>query len=225
MAELETFEIEPRGGARASVLWLHGLGASNHDFDELVPLLDAPDVRFVFPSAPKRRVTVNGGAVMPAWYDILSLQETAKREDAATVRDAERLVTALVQREVARGMPAERIALLGFSQGGATALHVGTRFGERLAGIGVLSGYLLLQSEFEAERSLANRQTPLLFCHGQFDPVVPFTLGKRAFEYVQLLGHPAEWHSFPMQHSMCLPEVEVLKDWLTRCGVRKATPA
>jgi phospholipase/carboxylesterase len=224
MDELQTFEIDPQSGARASVIWLHGLGASNHDFDDLVPLLDAPNVRFVFPNAPRRAVTINGGAVMPAWYDLLSLQENAKREDAATVRDAERLVTKLVQREIARGIAAERIALLGFSQGGAMALHVGARFPERLAGIGVLSGYLLLQSEFEAERNSANNATPLLFCHGKFDPVVPFGLGKRAFDQTQALGHPGEWHSFPMQHSMCLEEVDVLKDWLTRCGVRQAAP-
>jgi phospholipase/carboxylesterase len=220
MTELQTFEVAASAQVNSSVIWLHGLGASNHDFEDLVPLLDAPQVRFVFPQAPERPVTINGGHVMPAWYDLLSLQANAKREDEATVRDAEQLVSALVQQQIARGVPAERIALLGFSQGGAMALHVGARFGERLAGIGVLSGYLLLQDKFEAERSSANHTTPILFCHGQFDPVVPLGLGRRGYEHVQSLGHTCEWHSFPMEHSMCLPEVEVLKDWLTRCGVR-----
>lgn len=218
MSELETFEIEPKGKADASVIWLHGLGASNHDFDDLVPLLDAPNTRFVFPNAPKRPVTINGGMLMPAWYDIVSFDDPPLREDPTTVRHAERLVDALVRREIARGVPAQNIVLLGFSQGGAMALHVGARFAERLGGIGVLSGYLLLPAEFEAERNSANVETPILFCHGKFDPVVPFALGKHGFEQIRRLGHPAEWHEFPMQHSMCLPEVEVLKDWLGRCA-------
>jgi phospholipase/carboxylesterase len=217
MPELTTFEIAPRGPARATVIWLHGLGASNHDFDDLVPLLDAADVRFVFPNAPKRAVTINGGAVMPAWYDIVSFDDPPLREDEATVRDAERLLSALIEREIARGMAAERIVLLGFSQGGAMALHVGARFPQRLAGIGVLSGYMVVPSEFETERAAANVPTPLLFCHGKSDPVVPVGLGQQGFQRVQALGHSAEWHTFAMQHSICMPEVQVLKAWLARC--------
>ncbi len=217
---LKTFEIEPKQEQTGSVIWMHGLGATNHDFDDVIPLLDAPGVRFVFPAAPVRPVTINGGMVMPAWYDIVAFDDPPLREDATTVRHAEALVEGLLDREIARGTQAERIVLMGFSQGGAMALHNGVRYRETLAGIAVLSGYLLLPDAFEAEAHAANRQTPVLCCHGEYDPVVQLSLGKQSYEAVRAAGHPCEWHTFPMPHSLCLPEVEVLKRWLTERGLR-----
>lgn len=212
----DLFEIEPTAEHSATVIWLHGLGASNRDFEDIVPHLSAAHVRFVFPSAPIRPVTINGGFPMPAWYDLLGLGDPPAREDAATVRDGARLVHGTVEDEIARGVPAERIVLLGFSQGGAMSLHVGTRFGQRLAGIGVLSGYLLMPDTLEHERDAANDGTALFFAHGRHDPVVPYSLGLRSFERVRALGYPAELHSFDMEHSMCLEEVRALDAWLGR---------
>ncbi len=212
----DIFEIQPQATHSASVIWLHGLGASNRDFEDVVPHLDAAHVRFVFPAAPVRPVTVNGGFSMPAWYDLLGLGEPPAREDEATVRDGARLVESVLRREVERGLPADRIVLMGFSQGGAMSLHVGTRFDQRLAGIAVLSGYLLLPDTFESERHDANRGTPMLFAHGRRDPIVPHSLGQHAFTRMQALGYPAELHSFDMDHSMCLEEVRILDEWFKR---------
>ena len=199
---------------------MHGLGASNRDFEDVVPLLQAPNVRFLFPSAPTRAVTINGGMKMPAWYDILSLGDPPRREDEVGVREAQELISTIIEDEIARGVPSERIVLMGFSQGGAMALHVGTRFEQALAGVGVLSGYLILPAHFAAERHAANQQTPILFCHGINDPTVPLQLGRRAYDTVNAAGYPAAWHTFPMGHSMCMPEVDVLRDWLGTCGLR-----
>jgi phospholipase/carboxylesterase len=214
---LETFEVEPKSAPRGSVIWMHGLGATNHDFDDVVPMLKLPDTRFVFPQAPDLPVTINSGMVMPAWYDIVSFADPPLREDPTTVRRAARLVQALIDREVERGIPSERIVLMGFSQGGAMALHVGKRCPTTLAGIGVLSGYLVLPSELAAEQSEANLGTPTLFCHGTYDPVVPHALGRLAYDTL-LASSPAstEFHSFPMQHSLCLPEIDLLGSWLRR---------
>lgn len=213
---LETFEVESRGGSsRGTVVWLHGLGATNHDFEDVVPLLNLP-LRYVFPQAPDLPVTINGGMRMPAWYDILSFEDPPLREDEATVRASAARVEALLREEIARGTPAGRIVLMGFSQGGAMALHVGTRFDPSLAGIAVLSGYLLLPARLEAERSAANAHTPILFCHGRFDPIVPFALGKSSSEALARGTNPTEFREFSMQHSLSLPEIEVLRDWLTR---------
>lgn len=219
-AQLSTFVVEPTAAHRGTVIWMHGLGATNHDFDDVVPLLDAPGVRFVFPAAPMRPVTINGGMVMPAWYDIVSFSDPPLREDEATLRDAEASVTQLLDAELTRRLPADKTVLLGFSQGGALALHVGIRYAQSLAGIGVLSGYLLLPQRLEAERQVANAKTPLLFCHGEFDPIVPCDLGLSSFEAMVAAGYQARWHTFPMQHSLCMPEIMLLKDWLSQCGLR-----
>lgn len=220
MSTAEPFVIEPTSAHRGTVIWMHGLGATPHDFDDIVPLLDAPGVRFVFPSAPMRPVTINGGMVMPAWYDIVSFSEPPLREDESTVRDAETQVIRLLDAEIAQGVAAGEVVLMGFSQGGSMALHVGLRYPQALAGIAVLSGYLLLPQQLDAERHPANQRTPLLFCHGQLDPIVPLQLGRSAFQRVEAAGYPAEWHTFAMQHSLCMPEVLVLQRWLGERGLR-----
>lgn len=207
-------EVEPRGEATGAVVWLHGLGASGHDFEDVVPMLGQPDVRFVFPHAPRRPVTVNMGLIMPAWYDIEALGGGRPADDERGIRDSARLVENLLAREKERGVPADRIVLAGFSQGGAVALFTGMRHAEALGGIMVLSAYELLPSTREAEVSPANRTTPLLVCHGSDDPMVPIEGGHRAFEAYDHGERPAEFHEFPIPHSVSLEEIEVIKRWL-----------
>jgi phospholipase/carboxylesterase len=211
---LETFEIEATAEQRGTVIWLHGLGASNHDFDPIIPELAAPHLRFVFPAAPLRSVTINQGMRMPAWYDILSFDDPPLREEESHVREMASELGALLERERARGVRAEDIVLAGFSQGGAMALHMGLRAERRLAGVMVLSGYLLLPDRLEEERQPGGRQTPFLFCHGRYDPVVPLRLGQASFARVTRAGYTAEWSEYDMQHSLCLEEVRRIRSWL-----------
>jgi phospholipase/carboxylesterase len=209
---LSCVEFEPSGPADGSVVWMHGLGASGHDFEDVVPLLDLPDVRFVFPHAPRHAVTINGGLIMPAWYDI-TLMAAAGSENPRHVRESASMIEALLEREQQRGVPAEHTVIAGFSQGGAMALYVGSRYAKPLAGILVLSGYEVIPESREAEASQANRATPLLFCHGSYDPMVDVRRARTAYD-VHSQGRPAEWHEFPMAHQLCLEEIEVVRGWL-----------
>jgi phospholipase/carboxylesterase len=211
---LSTLEIEPTEPQRGSVIWLHGLGASARDFEPVVPELRAPFLRFLFPSAPVRPVTINYGRRMPAWYDILSLGMGAPRESESDLRASAAEVVTLIEREHERGVPYENIVLAGFSQGGAMVLHVGLRSERRLAGVLVLSAYLpmghTLQSEGRPERS----DTPLLFCHGRYDGVVPYAGGRMSYEVVKDAGYAAEWAEFDVAHTMNLEEVQHVAGWL-----------
>lgn len=213
---LPTFEIDPTEAQRGSVIWLHGLGASNHDFDPIVPELRAPFLRFIFPAAPVRPVTINGGMAMPSWYDILSFDNPPLREQESDVRESALELLALIEREQARGVAADKIVLAGFSQGGAMALHVGLRAEERLAGVLVLSGYLLVPQRFDVEAKPQNREVPMLFGHGRYDPVVPLALGKAGYTRVKAAGYAAEWTEYDMQHSLCLDEVHFIAGWLAK---------
>jgi phospholipase/carboxylesterase len=211
---LPAVEIEPASGpAAGTVLWLHGLGANGHDFEGIVPLLGRRDVRFVFPHAPQRPVTINMGLIMPAWYDIRGLDDRSE-EDAPGVAASSRLIENLIAREAERGVSAERVVLAGFSQGGALALSVGMRHPEALRGIMVLSGYELGAARREAEVSAANQTTPLLCCHGSFDPMVRLEWGHAAFEAYAHSGRPALWREFPMAHEVSMDEIHVIRDWL-----------
>lgn len=219
---LDCLELGPSASqpAAASVIWLHGLGADGHDFAPIVPMLRMPSVRFVLPHAGTRPVTINGGFVMRAWYDILALDFSGVRESERHIRESAEQISALIERERLRGIPSERIALVGFSQGGAMALHVGVRERERLAGIAVLSGYLVLGGNtLPEERSAANSTTPMLFCHGSKDPVVPVFLGKAAHDQLKALDpeRPLEWHDYPMGHEVCPEELTVIAKWLRAC--------
>ncbi len=201
--------------ASAAVIWMHGLGADGHDFEPIVPLLRMPWARFVFPHAPSMPITINAGFVMPAWYDILSLEHVGGRENEGHVRASAERIVALVERERTRGIAPERIVLAGFSQGAAMALHVGVRYPERLGGIVVLSGYHLLPETFESERSEAQRSTPMLFCHGLYDPLVPIVLGEKAHATVQRWSTASvDWHSFPIEHQVSIEEIETVGAWL-----------
>ena len=215
---LQTIELDPGCEARATVIILHGLGADGTDFlpvaDEL-RLGPAGPVRFVFPRAPVRPVTINGGHAMRAWYDILGA-DIVQREDAAGLRESMRLVRQIVEREVARGVPARRIVLAGFSQGCAVTLGAGLRHPERLAGLAGLSGYVPLADTTAAERHAANRDTPVFLAHGRSDGVVPLARGIAGRDLLQALGQPIEWHDYPMEHSVCMEEVQALNRWLLR---------
>jgi phospholipase/carboxylesterase len=216
-ASLEAIELETGPQPEAAVIWLHGLGADGSDFVPVVDALDLPDapIRFVFPHAPYRSVTINDGMVMRAWYDIVST-DLDRRADEAGVRDSRQLVEALVDREKARGIRAHRIALAGFSQGGAIALQTGLRHAERLAGIMALSCYLTTPRALEAERAEANRDVPIFMAHGTYDPIVPAHLARRSRELLGGLGYEVEWHEYPMEHSVVQEEVDAIGAWLRR---------
>ena len=203
---------------RASVIWLHGLGADGNDFASLVPQLDlrgCPAIRFVFPNAPRIPVTVNGGYVMPAWYDILG-PNLVSQQDAAGIQASEQAIVALIAHEVARGIPAELIVLAGFSQGCAMALHTGLRLPQRLAGIMALSGYLPLANRLAAERHAANVLTPVFMAHGTQDPVVVLARGEASRDALATLGQPVQWHSYPMPHSLHPREIADISAFLAQ---------
>jgi phospholipase/carboxylesterase len=216
---LSAVEIEPRGKeATASVIWLHGLGADGHDFEPIVPELGLPAgsaVRFIFPHAPVRPVTINGGMSMRAWYDILGIGP-GQPQDEVGVRASEAAVHGLIARENSRGVSCERIVLAGFSQGGAIALHTGLRYPTPLAGIMALSTYLPLADLAEAERHQANHDTPIFMAHGRQDQMVPYGYGRASCEQLQAFGHSLEWHDYPMEHAVCLEQIRDIGAWLQR---------
>jgi len=213
---LEAIEIETAESPTASIIWMHGLGADGHDFVDVVPELGLParpGVRFVFPHAPMRPVTINGGYVMRAWYDIRD-DGGARREDPAGVRASQKSIEALIARENARGIPTAAIVLAGFSQGGAMALHTGLRHGERLAGVMALSCSLPLADALAGEAAPANRDVPIFMAHGTHDPMIPMVRAQRAREVMTGLGYRIEWHEYRMPHSVCLDEIRDISAWL-----------
>lgn len=217
----ELIERETGPSPRWSVIWLHGLGADGHDFEPLVPQIVRPSwpaIRFVFPHAPVAPVTINGGMRMRSWYDIVSFDLTG-RADAKGVDASVARVEALIAREVERGVPASRIVLAGFSQGGAVTLAAGLRRSEPLAGLVALSTYLPLATDALArlhEAPQAARGQPVFVAHGRFDPVVPFAAGEDAARRLREIGFDVDFHAYPMQHQVCPDEVDHLRDWFDR---------
>jgi len=215
----DTVEIEAQGASRGAVIWLHGLGADGHDFEPIVPELGVDDLnlRFVFPHAPRRPVTINGGMVMRAWYDILTLDRGGPQDEAG-IRDSAALLTGLVEREHERGVPFGRIVLAGFSQGGAIAAHGALRFGEPLAGLMALSTYVPLQESLRDEvfgNAAAQPDTlPIFMAHGSFDPMLPMSMGSRSRDLLAAAGYGVEWHDYPMAHAVCAEEVVDIRNWL-----------
>ncbi|WP_329741985.1 carboxylesterase [Dyella sp. A6] len=213
---LPTVEKETAPNPQHSIVWLHGLGADGNDFAPIVPELvatDWPALRFVFPHAPVRPVTVNGGMPMRAWYDIIEFDLHA-RQDEVGIRASIAAVEALIDRENERGIPDERIVLAGFSQGGALALAGGLRHPRTLAGIVALSTYLPLGDSLASERSAANAGTPIFQGHGTFDPVVVLPRGADAHTRLEALGYAVDWHTYPMAHAVCPQEIVDLRHWL-----------
>ena len=213
---LECVEIETGKNPRHAVIWLHGLGADGNDFGPIVPDLagaDLPPIRFVFPHAPVRRVTINGGMPMRAWYDITGM-EIAQRQDETGMRASIVELEALIAREVARGVAAKNILLAGFSQGAAMVLCGGLRHAARLGGIIALSGYLPLHEKLADERSAANADVPILIAHGSFDPVVAQPLGMLARDFLSDLGYRVEWKGYAMAHQVCAEEIADLRAFI-----------
>lgn len=217
--QLPAIERETGPNPGASIIVLHGLGADGSDFlpiSEELDLSTVGPVRFVFPHAPTRPVTINGGYVMRAWYDILTPDLVGPREDEAGLRASQALVEGLIEREVQRGIPASRIVLAGFSQGCAMTLLAGLRHRERLAGLVCLSGYLPLAATTAAERSAANADVPIFLAHGRGDPVVVFPRATASRDALLALGYAVEWHEYAMPHSVCMEEVADLNAWLLK---------
>lgn len=215
---LPSVEIEPSGEVRAAVVWLHGLGADGHDFAPIVDALELPPelgARFVLPHAPAIPVTLNGGMVMPAWYDIAEI-DLQRRHDERGIRRSAEQVGALLQREHERGVPWHRIVLAGFSQGGAVALFAGLRHPERLAGVIALSTYLVCEDSLDREASEANRDLPILQGHGTADPMVPLARGQAARDALQRRGYAVDWNDYPIPHSVCPEEVAHVREFLLR---------
>ena len=215
---LETIVVETAPNPTAAVIWMHGLGADGSDFVPFVRELDlraCPPIRFVFPSAETMPVTWNNGYVMRSWYDIAGA-DIVNREDEGGLRKSQGQIEALIAREVARGIPPERIVLAGFSQGCAMTLMTGLRQPGKLAGLLCLSGYLPLAPKTADERNIASLATPIFMAHGSQDPVVPFLRGQQSRDVLLALGYDVEWHDYPMQHTLCQEEVDDIGAWLTR---------
>jgi phospholipase/carboxylesterase len=218
MSLLEHIEIQTAPDPQASIIWMHGLGADGNDFVPLVQELEytgLPAIRFVFPHAKTMPVTVNGGYVMRAWYDITGAELT-RREDENGLRASQLDIEALIAREKERGIPASKIVLAGFSQGCAMTLQTGLRHPEKLAGMLCLSGYLPLADKVAAERTEASLATPIFMAHGRQDPVVPFVRAQQSRDVLKSLGYSIEWHEYDMQHSLCIEEVRDINAWLRK---------
>lgn len=208
--------LKPRGAHDATVIWLHGLGADGNDFVPIVGELGLPaghGVKFVFPNAPVRKVTINNGYPMRAWYDILTLSRL-DLQDEVGIRDSQARIGALLDAEVAAGIVPGRLILAGFSQGCAMALHTGLRYGQKLGGILALSGYLPMHTALAQEASPANKATPILMMHGSHDPVVPHALGAASREILEAQGYPVEWREYPMAHQVCEEQIADIASWL-----------
>jgi phospholipase/carboxylesterase len=213
---LQTLEINPEISPRASVIWMHGLGADGHDFVDIVPQLNLPKelgVRFVFPHAPIRPVQYAGNEKMRAWFDVISIDRKSK-EDESGIRQSEKEICQLISQELSLGIPSEKIILAGFSQGGAMALHCGLRYPEKLAGILVLSSWLLMSQAVVSERNIVNQQTPILMLHGTDDPLIPIDWAIKSCDYLKEINYHVTMSSYPMQHTVCSEEIAAIGIWL-----------
>lgn len=216
--ELQYIEINPKKTPVATVIWLHGLGADGRDFVSLATDLqfsqDFP-VRFIFPHAPIRSVTINNGYMMRAWFDVFGFEETSKQDEHG-LQDAQIQLEQLLNQEKSRGIPSERIILGGFSQGGALALHCGLRYTKRLGGIIALSTYLPVANKISFELSEGNRSTKILMAHGEYDKLVPLRFGQFSYELLEQLGYKVEWLTYPIEHTVSQEEIQDIKGWVKK---------
>ncbi|MCI0401812.1 MAG: alpha/beta hydrolase [Gammaproteobacteria bacterium] len=213
---LDAVVIPSASAHKTSVIWLHGLGADGHDFEPIVPELKLPadhGIQFIFPHAPYRAITINGGLTMRAWYDVKDPNLT-KCEDVEGITDSSRILTEFIDAERGRGIAANKILLAGFSQGGAIALHTALRFPYRLAGVLALSTYLPMASQLREEVHPANSGIPIFMAHGKADPVIPLFQGLRSFEQLKKMNYMIEWHVYPMLHAVCPQELAEISSWL-----------
>jgi phospholipase/carboxylesterase len=215
---LDCIEVTTNENPTAAVIWMHGLGADGSDFVPIVRELDltgCPGIRFIFPNADSIPVTINGGYVMPAWYDILAM-DLVRKEDEVGLRKSQKQIDALIEREIERSISAEKIVLAGFSQGCAMTLQTGLRFPQKLAGLMCLSGYLPIHSTVTAEHHPANKATPIFMAHGRGDGVVTIDRAEQSRDFLHALGYTIEWHEYLMQHSVCEEEITDIGHWLQR---------
>ena len=213
---IQHLELNTGANPKGSIIWMHGLGADCWDFVSIVKELALPDdlpLRFIFPQAPTRPITINNGQVMPGWYDI-SMAELHRKPDEAGVRQSQAAIEQLIAREIERGIPADKIILAGFSQGGAIALQTGLRCREALGGIMALSTYLTLDDSLAAEATIANANIPILMAHGTQDPLIPLSLAVASRTKMEARGYKVEWREYPMPHSLCMEEVEDIGGWI-----------
>jgi phospholipase/carboxylesterase len=218
MVEDRAIVIETQSDVTSSVIWLHGLGADGYDFTGVIEQLNLPKnlgIRFVFPHAPVRPVTLNNGFAMRAWYDIYSLNDLY-REDRAGIETSEQAIRHLIQQQRAAGIASTRIIVAGFSQGGAMSLHTGLRYHEPLGGVIGLSTYLPLYAHVAKEASPENRSTPIFLAHGEFDQLLPLALGEKTCQCLLQMGYPVEWRTYPMAHQVCLPEIADISQWMQK---------
>ncbi|HSH98330.1 MAG: alpha/beta hydrolase [Methylophilaceae bacterium] len=212
---LESLVIETSAEINASVIWLHGLGADGHDFAPIVEELGIPNLRFILPHAPVRPVTMNNGHEMPAWYDIYGLNNDSLQDESG-IRATEGKIAELIAHELSQGIPAKRIVLAGFSQGGAIALHTALRYPQRLAGVLALSTYLPLKTMLLADRQAANLDLPIFMAHGEFDSVITLATSQASKAVLTSVGYVIDWHEYAMAHSVCVEEIDDIRDFLNR---------
>ncbi len=216
MKMIQHIELNTGATPKGTIIWMHGLGADCWDFVSIVKELGLPEdlpLRFIFPQAPSRPITINNGQVMPGWYDI-SMAELQRKPDEAGVRQSQALIEQLITRENERGIASDKIILAGFSQGGAIALQTGLRYRDALGGIMALSTYLTLEDSFAAEATIANANIPILMAHGTQDPLIPLSLAISSRTKMEARGYKIEWREYPMPHSVCMEEVEDIGVWI-----------
>ncbi|MCF6251471.1 MAG: alpha/beta hydrolase [Methylococcaceae bacterium] len=214
--ELQAIEVLPKGQQQYSVIWMHGLGADGHDFEAIVPELDLPDdhgIGFIFPNAPVQAVTINGGMEMRSWYDILEMS-LQRRVDIEGIYHSSDLIEQLIEKEINKGIAAGNILLAGFSQGGVIALHTALRFSQRLAGVLALSCYLPTIGQLKAEKSEENQSIPIFMAHGTMDTVVDIQVAKQVFHGLEELKYPISWQEYPMQHGVCMEEIQDISQFI-----------
>ena len=210
---LENLIINQQGNETATIFWLHGLGADGHDFAPVVHMLDLSHIKFILPHAPYQPVTLNNGYEMRAWYDIFGLQPDSPQDETG-IRSMQSTLNAMIESEIARGIPSQRILLAGFSQGGAMALHTATRFEKALAGVLALSTYLPLKNQLQNEQQAANQHTPIWMAHGRFDQVIALSTAQSSRDALQAAGYALNWHEYDMPHSVCDEEISDIRDFL-----------
>ena len=216
MKIIQHLELATGADPKGTIIWMHGLGADCWDFVSIVKELGLPSdlpLRFIFPQAPSRPITINNGQIMPGWYDI-SMAELQRKPDEAGVRQSQAAIDELIAREIGRGVPADKIILAGFSQGGAIALQTGLRYREALGGIMALSTYLTLDDSLAAEATIANANIPIFMAHGSEDQLIPLALAQSSRDKMAARGYKIDWHEYPMPHSVCMEEIGEIGVWI-----------
>lgn len=221
MTNIDGHVFDPPGDVDACIIWMHGLGADSSDFVGLIEELKLAKnhgIRFIFPNAPFKSITVNHGMLMRAWYDIYDISLVSK-EDAHGVQSSEQMLVGIIRQQISSGIASDKIILGGFSQGAAMALHTGLRYSEPLAAIVALSGYLPLKNDFNEQTGSVNKNTAIFMGHGMFDPIVPYGIGQETCKHLQQVGHAVEWHAYPIAHTVCPDEITDLAGFVSRCLV------